>query len=602
MNEETSTSDPPPNPACDDHDTHSSQDGGLEYSDVREMHSPQGPCRLRESFLGGIGQSHQLLAVQTAKVATVLPSSACEPSRSRATSIILEDLSEEDESGAESPVHVGSAGPSLQLLGKLKSQLAHRFARDLVAHGSVAAGLARKDKGHASCKSFHSSRCKLARHTSPAELGHARVRRDEERVRDEADRHPGILLPPVGDGGGPRAETSEQGASVGAAKAGRRHEEPRGGPATAKRGSGRVDGALPPGWERRWSTGRQREYFWCAATSEKTWDKPLAARSGVKCKLSFAQTPRMESGSGRERQGCVSGTDGDADSRGLGLPSPATPPMSRHSTFQVVHRIRSNIDTVRHKLTRPAYASEPQQAILREQLAHLQRQLAMEERALCCSGEPGRQARSPMPADKAAEGGQLMAPRTAGRGTWEVAGGQKALELERREREVRAQETALRQREEELVTRVREMEQRSAQMREQEGRLTKVIEVKKEKIEEAFVCNVGLSTELQKHKEELMTSRKRNSDLCCKLQSRHAELTMAKSSAHVQHRQIQALSGKCQELEQSLECGICFERKSTITFDPCGHLFCCHRDCPSSDVVVCPVCSAAIKKRLRIYI
>ena len=411
---------------------------------------------------------------------------------------------------------------------------------------------------------------------------------------------------------------AEQCSSSGRGKSAQREvESSQGqGKVESRAGIGFEDDALPPGWEQRWSKSRQREYFWCAETLEKTWDKPIAARhlTAVRCKLSFAHAPIKGSGDGPEKRNSISGDgrqgdgDGGTDGSGSGC-SGCLPAKPWHSKLLLINRIQSNIDTVRDKLTRPAYASNTQQAILLEQLFHLERELAAAAPSASCGDAPNFQAPAPAPAHEVQ---QLIDSRTSCRGLSEERD-RKAMQLEWRERVVWEQERALRQREEELFIRVRkaeeelklrarEAEQRGEAMCEQQVLLTKTIEVKKEKIEEAMVCNIRLSTELQKQKDQLVSSRKRNSDLCCKLQSRAAEVAMAKSASNVQSRQIQVLGSKCEELEHSLECGICLERKRSYRFDPCGHLFCCHPDCPSAIVNVCPMCNLPVRKRQRTYI
>ena len=54
-----------------------------------------------------------------------------------------------------------------------------------------------------------------------------------------------------------------------------------------------------------------------------------------------------------------------------------------------------------------------------------------------------------------------------------------------------------------------------------------------------------------------------------------------------------------QELESSNTCIICFERRNSIAFVPCGHRVVCTGCSPG--VTSCPVCRAVITGRLKTY-
>ncbi len=60
-------------------------------------------------------------------------------------------------------------------------------------------------------------------------------------------------------------------------------------------------------------------------------------------------------------------------------------------------------------------------------------------------------------------------------------------------------------------------------------------------------------------------------------------------------------ASELRELLEEAECPICLERPADTVLLPCGHVCCCHTECPSSEVQSCPVCSGAVTGRARLY-
>jgi hypothetical protein len=54
-------------------------------------------------------------------------------------------------------------------------------------------------------------------------------------------------------------------------------------------------------------------------------------------------------------------------------------------------------------------------------------------------------------------------------------------------------------------------------------------------------------------------------------------------------------------LVEEAECPLCLERPGVSMFYPCGHCFCCHKECQSSQVATCPICSQSVSDKTRLF-
>ncbi len=73
------------------------------------------------------------------------------------------------------------------------------------------------------------------------------------------------------------------------------------------------------------------------------------------------------------------------------------------------------------------------------------------------------------------------------------------------------------------------------------------------------------------------------------------------------HADLQEVVHKVQEVEEGMECSVCFERKATTALNPCGHCFCCHEDsdparsCGSHNVPISPCYRSVVQSRTQFF-